>query len=100
MVSPQATQNSPQSSSDSVRITAQNRRRDIITFLREELTRQQVIADEECKDLNNLRRLNLPLAQAERRASNAVGIVQYLGSTLRAMGDNRENRDFKAVAPR
>lgn len=96
MVSQQSTHNGKSStdwsreSDDSVRITAEQRRLTLITFLREELTRQQVIADNECRDLNNLRKLKLPLVQAERRASTAIAIAQYLGSTLRAIGGNRD----------
>lgn len=90
MVSTEVTQNSPQSHGDSVRITAEIRRQTLVTFLTEELDRYQVIADAECKDLKNLRKLGLPLAQAERRASTAIGIVQYLGSTLRAVAGNRD----------
>lgn len=85
MVVPQVTQNPLESHGDSVRITA---------FLRTELARQQVIADRECRDLKRLRSLGLRSDQAERRAANAVAVAQYLGSTLRALGDNR---DFKAV---
>ncbi len=94
MVTPQATHNTPESHGDSVRITAQDRHDVKVEFLLEELARQQVIAAFEANDLQRLKDMGLPYAQAERRAGNATAVLQYLGSTLRALG---YNRDFKAV---
>lgn len=85
MATQEVTQVPQQSSDESVRITE---------FLREELARQQVIADVECRDLKRLKQMGLPHEQAERRASNATAVLQYIGSTLRAYGDNR---DFRGV---
>lgn len=93
MVSPQATQ-PPQGSPASVRITAQVRHEVRLEFLLDELARQQVIVDNECRDLKRVKEMGLPYAQAERRAGSATAVLQYLGSTLRALG---YNRDFPVV---
>lgn len=89
-----ATQPPQGASDDSVRITAQQRRQTEIDFLVRELARQQVIASSEAADLKRLKELGLRFDQAERRAANATAVLQYLGSTLRAYG---YNRDFPAV---
>lgn len=90
MVSTEVTQNSPQSSSDSVRITAEIRRQTLITFLTEELDRQQTVVDFEARELESKRKRGVSSAQAERRAANATAVLQYLGSTLRAVAGNRD----------
>jgi hypothetical protein len=90
MVSTEVTQNSPQSSSDSVRITAETRRQVEIELLTRELTRQQIVVASECNDLKVLKSNGSPCAMAERRASNATAVLQHLGSMLRARGGNRD----------
>lgn len=99
MVTDQATQddasshlspNDWQRSGDSVRITAQERRRMLTDFLRSELVRAQAIAACESNDLRVMRGNGQPCAQAELRASNATAVAQYLGSTLKAYSDNRD----------
>jgi hypothetical protein len=78
---------------ESVRITA-IRRQGVVDHLRGELARAQLIAANECQDLRVKRGQGMPCAQAELRASNATAVVQYLGATLKAYGDNR---DFPSV---
>lgn len=78
---------------ESVRITA-IRRQGVVDHLRGELARAQLIAANECQDLRVKRGTGQPCAQAELRASNATAVVQYLGATLKAYGDNR---DFPSV---
>lgn len=94
MVTPQATQDSPESHGDSVRITAQVRRQVLTDHLMTELVRQQAVVASECNDLKVLRGNGSPCAMAELRAANATAVLQYIGSALAAFG----NRDFKAVA--
>ena len=98
MVSTEVTQTGksahPRPGDDSVRITA-IRRQAIVEHLRGELARAQLVAANECQDLRVKRSTGQPCAQAELRASNATAVVQYIGSTLRAYGNNR---DFGAVS--
>jgi hypothetical protein len=95
MVTTKPTQSPQGASDDSVRITAAVRHQVEVDLLTRELARQQVIADSEARDLRSLKNLGLPSASAERRASNATAVLQYIGATLAAYGDNR---DFRGVS--
>lgn len=93
MVPNQTTQNAAGSHGDSVRITAQQRRRVEIDLLTREVEHQQIVVASECNDLKVLKANGSPCAMAERRASNATAVLQHLGFMLRAYG----NRDFRGV---
>lgn len=88
----------PRSSDESVRITAevplQVRRRVLREFLQQEESRQAAISASESNDLKVRRANGLPTAVAELRASNAAAVLQYIGATLKAFGD--DNRDYEA----
>lgn len=94
MVFQQATQSPQGASGDSVRITAAVRHQVEVDLLTRELARQRVIADSEARDLRSLKKLGRPTETAERRASNATAVLQYIGATLAAYVDNR---DFRGV---
>lgn len=98
MVSSQATQDGntahptdwkPRAEGDSVRITAEGRRA-VVKFFTDELARQQTVADFEARDFESKRKRDVPSEHAERRASNATAVLQYIGSTLRAFEGNRD----------
>jgi hypothetical protein len=78
-----------------VRITAEVRRQVLTEWLGKELATQQAVADSEARDLRVLRENHLPCAAAENRASNAIAVLQYIGTALGAFAGNR---DFRGVA--
>lgn len=93
MVSPQATQpgNPPlPRRDDSVRITAEQRRRILLEHYEQEHAKQEVVSAFEVNDLKVLRGQGRPTAQAELRASNAAAVLQRIADNLAAYSDNRD----------
>lgn len=95
MVTPQVTQDSPESRDDSVRITAQLRRRILREHYTERLVRQQVLVASEKADRNAQPAGEAAWTTADLRVSNTVAVLQDISATLKSFGD--ENRDFPAV---
>ena len=99
MVSTEVTQNSPQSSSDSVRITAvtlEQRRRILREHYMERLERQQAVVTLE-RGIRNSNASGTPhYTHADLRVSNTIAVLQDISAMVKSFGD--ENRDFPAVA--
>ncbi len=90
MVMRQVTQHDPESHGDSVRITAEIRRRVLLEHYTEKLERQQSVVELERNARNNKKSSPLMYTQDDLRVSNTIAVLQDASSYVQAYGGNRD----------